>query len=112
MKTNQNKVELTGYVGRDAEIRELKKGIKIANFSLATSEGYRNKNGDWVDNTTWHRIVLWNDAATKAAAEIKKGIKVSLSGKLSYRDYENSKGEKVSVVEIVANDFEIIPKES
>lgn len=112
MKTNQNKVELVGYVGKDAEMREIRSGIKIASFSLATSEGYRNRKGDWVDNTTWHRIVLWNENASKAATEVKKGTKVSVTGKISYRNYEDSNGEKKYIVEIVATEFEVIPKEN
>jgi single-strand DNA-binding protein len=112
MKTNVNKVELVGFAGRDAEVKEIKKGIKLANFSLATSDGYRGKNGDWVDNTSWHNIVFWNDLADKAGDEIKKGSRVSLIGKINYRTYETQSGEKRNVTEIVATEFEIIPRES
>ncbi len=111
MKTNTNKVELVGYAGRDAELREIKKGVSLANFSLATSESYRDKNGEWKSNTSWHRIVLWNDNAKKATKEVKKGALVSLSGKLNYRTYETQSGDKRSITEIVAYDFEIIPRE-
>jgi single-strand DNA-binding protein len=111
MKTNMNKVELIGYAGKDAELKEIKNGIKLANFSLATSDGYRGKNGDWVDNTTWHYIVLWNDMAKKAAEEVKKGSKVSVTGKLNYRTYETQSGEKRYITEIVASELQIIPKE-
>ena len=112
MKTNMNKVELIGYAGRDAEVKEIKKGISLAFFSLATSDGYRGKNGDWVDNTTWHRIVMWNDIAQKAAEEVKKGSHVSLVGKINYRNYETETGEKRYVTEIVAQEFQVIPKEN
>jgi single-strand DNA-binding protein len=112
MKTNVNKVELVGFAGKDAEIREIKKGVKLVSFSLATSEGYRGKNGDWVDNTTWHQVVMWNEMAEKANEEIKKGSRVSLTGKLNYRTYETQSGEKRYVTEIVAHEFEIIPKEN
>jgi len=108
MKTNLNKVELIGFAGMNAEVKEIKKGMKIARFSLATSDGYKNKAGEWVNSTTWHNIVLWNDSAEKAAAEVKKGSRISLTGKISYRNYENKAGEKRNTVEIVANSFEIL----
>jgi len=111
MKANLNKVELVGYAGRDAEVKEIKKGINLASFSLATSESYRDKNGDWVSNTSWHNIVMWNDVAKKAGEEIKKGSKVSLSGKLNYRTYETKTGEKRYVAEIIVYEFEVIPRE-
>ena len=108
MKTNLNKVELIGFAGMNAEVKEIKKGVKVANFRLATSDGYKDKAGEWVNSTTWHNIVLWNDSAEKAAAEVKKGSRVSLTGKISYRNYENKAGEKRSTVEIIANGFEIL----
>jgi single-strand DNA-binding protein len=111
MRTNINKVELAGYAGRDAEVREIKSGINVASFSLATSENYRDKNGEWISSTSWHNIVMWNDIAKKAAEEIKKGTHVSLTGKISYRNYETKTGEKRYVAEIVVNDFKVNPKE-
>ncbi len=111
MKTNINKVELIGYAGRDAEVREIRSGISLASFSLATSENYRDKNGDWQSNTSWHNIVLWNDNAKKAGEEIKKGSRVSVTGKINYRNYESKSGEKRYVTEIIVNEFEVIPKE-
>jgi len=111
MKTNINKVELAGYAGRDAEVREIKSGISLASFSLATSENYRDKNGDWVSNTSWHNIIMWNDVARKAAEEIRKGTHVSLTGKINYRNYETKTGEKRYVTEIIVNEFSVIPKE-
>jgi len=112
MKTNMNKVELVGYAGRDVEVKEVRKGINLASFSLATSENYRDKSGEWVSNTSWHNIVMWNDIAKKAGEEIRKGSQVSLTGKLSYRNYETKGGEKRYVAEIVATEFQVVPKES
>jgi len=110
MKTNINKVELVGFAGMDAEVRNIKDNMQQASFSLATSESFKNKNGEWVNTTTWHRIVLWNENAKKAAELVKKGARVSLSGKLNYRTYETDKGEKRLIVEIVANALEVLPK--
>ena len=108
MKTNLNKVELIGFAGMNAEVKEIKKGVKVANFRLATSDGYKDKAGEWVNSTTWHNIVLWNDSAEKAAAEVKKGSRVSLTGKISYRNYENKAGEKRNIVEIIAYDLQLV----
>jgi len=108
MKTNINKVELVGFAGMNAEVKEIKKGIKLGRFSLATSEGYKNKNGEWVNSTSWHNIVLWNKAAEKAAEIVKKGLRVAVTGRINYRSYETSSGEKRMTVEIMANDLEII----
>ena len=111
MKTNTNKVELTGFAGTDPEVRELSKNAKIAQFSLATSDGYRDKAGNWINNTTWHRIVLWNANAEKAEKEISKGAKVNLTGKISYRSYQTASGEKRYITEIVATECTVIPKD-
>ena len=108
MKTNLNKVELVGFAGMNAEVKEIKKGVKVANFRLATSEGYKNKTGEWVNSTTWHNIVLWNGSAEKAAETVKKGARISLTGKISYRNYESKTGEKRNIVEIVANSLELV----
>jgi single-strand DNA-binding protein len=108
MKTNINKVELIGYAGKDAEFKEIKKGVAMTRFSLATSEGYKNRNNEWVNNTSWHNIVVWNENATKAADAVKKGACVSVTGKLNYRNYEGKDGQKRYTVEIVAETVEIV----
>ncbi len=108
MKTNINKVELAGFAGMDVEIKEVKRGVKFGRFSLATSEGYRNTNGEWVNNTTWHNIVLWNDMAEKAEGAVKKGAFVTLTGKINYRNYETKDGQKRNAVEIMASNIEIM----
>jgi len=108
MKTNVNKVELTGFAGMDAEVREIRKGVKFASFRMATSEGYKNRNGEWVNSTSWHNIVLWNDGADKAAEAVKKGSRVSVVGKINYRAYETKDGQKRIAVEIVASNIDVM----
>ncbi len=110
MKTNMNKVELIGFAGMNPEIRELAGNVKIARFPLATKENYRDKNGDWISNTTWHHVVLWNDNASQAINAIKKGDRVHITGKVSYRTYEASNGEKRFSAEIVAYECKVISK--
>ncbi|MDD3876454.1 MAG: single-stranded DNA-binding protein [Bacteroidales bacterium] len=108
MKTNVNKVELVGFAGMDAEVREIRKGMRVARFSLATRENYKNSEGEWVSNTIWHRIVLWNANADIAAEAVKKGSKVSVTGRINQKSYETVKGEKRFVVEILAKNLTIV----
>ena len=105
MKTT-NKVELNGYIGIDPEVKTLKNGSKVAHFTLATDETYKNKEGEWVKNTTWHRISLWNQAADKAADVLRKGMRVALIGKIVNRQYTDKDGNKKTISEILAGTFE------
>jgi single-strand DNA-binding protein len=93
-----NKVELNGFAGNNPDVITIK-------------EGYKNKKGEWVKETTWHRIVLWNKVAEQAKTLIKKGTRVSLIGKIVNNSFTNSKGEKKYSTEIVCNGFEIITHE-
>jgi len=105
MKTT-NKVELNGYIGIDPEVKTLKNGSKVAHFTLATDEAYKNKEGEWVKNTTWHRVSLWNKEADKAADVLKKGMRVALTGKIVNRQYTDKEGNKRMISEILASTFE------
>lgn len=94
MKSLRNSVQLIGRLGMDPEFVELKSGKKIAKFSLATNESYRNQKGERIDETQWHNIVAWERKAIFANDYLKKGMEVALEGKLVHRQYENSEGEK------------------
>jgi single-strand DNA-binding protein len=83
----------------------------VANFTLATDENYKNKEGEWVKNTTWHRISLWNKDADKAAAELKKGMRIALTGKIVNKQYTDKDGVKRTMSEILANTFEMVKTE-
>lgn len=109
METSVNKVELMGFVGKDAEVTTLKTNAKVARFSIATSERYQNKTGEWISDTTWHNIVLWNKAAELATEQIKKGVRLSLVGKIVNRTWEDKEGKKHYITEIQAFSFEIMP---
>ena len=106
MKT-LNKVELSGYIGVEPEVKTLSNGSKMLRFSLATSEDYKSKTGEWVKNTTWLNIVMWNNTAEKAAEILKKGIQLSLTGKLVNRQYTDKLGNKKYIFEILATTFEL-----
>ena len=80
-----NRVILIGNLGRDPEIRRLENGATVAKFPLATSESYRDKNGDWRDNTEWHNVVAWRALADRAGRNLKKGSLVYVEGKPKFR---------------------------
>ena len=77
-----NKVILIGNLGKDPEVRYLDNGVSVANLSLATSENYKNKDGEKVTQTEWHDIVLWRGLAEVAEKYLKKGSSVYIEGKL------------------------------
>ena len=88
-----NKVILVGNLGRDPEVRTLESGVKVARFSLATTESYNDRNtGQRVDQTEWHNIVLWRRTAEIAEKYLKKGNQVYLEGKLQTRSYQDKDG--------------------
>lgn len=105
MEKSVNKVELCGFAGTDPEIKNLN-GKSMLRFSLATNSSYKNQKDEWVRDTAWHKIVMWNKTADEAQALIKKGSLVSLKGKITYRQAPDNKGGKQLVTEITAYSFE------
>ena len=99
----KNTVHLIGRVGITPEVKEIT-GTKVANFSLATSEKYKNKAGEKVEKTEWHNLVLWRGLADVAELYIKKGDLISVDGKISYRSWEKD-GEKKYMTEIVVSNL-------
>jgi len=106
MEKSINKVELSGFAGMDPEVRTMKNGAQMLRFSLATSSSYKNSKEEWVRDTTWHNIVLWDNVAELALDKIKKGTFVSITGKIVNRQYTDKNGVKQNVVEIRAMSFE------
>jgi single-strand DNA-binding protein len=100
---NENKVQLTGYAGTDIQVYEFREGSKVARFTLGTHEYFKNKLGEWVDTTSWHRIVLWNDQAEVAVKAVKRGLPISITGRLTYRFFETPDGEKRLMAEVIAS---------
>ena len=110
-----NKVILLGHLGKDPEVKKLDSGKSVANFSLATSEVYKNKEGEKVTNTEWHNIVLWSPLAEIAESYLKKGSQLYLEGKISNRSYEDKDGVKKYISEVVGRDITLLgrpPNES
>jgi len=105
-----NKVLLIGNTGNDPDTRYLDNGNAVGSFSLATSESYTNKQGEKVQQTEWHKIVVWGKTAEIAEKYVKKGMKLAIEGKIKYRNYENKEGQKVYVTEIYADRMEMLSK--
>lgn len=103
-----NKAILVGNVGKDPEVRHLEGGISVARFSLATSESYKNKNGEQVKNTEWHNIVAWRQLADLAEKYIRKGSQIYVEGKITNRQYDDKEGNKRYVSEIVADSIRLL----
>tara|TARA_B100000925_G_scaffold206466_1_gene156968 strand:- start:278 stop:691 length:414 start_codon:yes stop_codon:yes gene_type:complete len=103
-----NKAILLGNLGKDPEVRRLDDGRAVANFSIATSETYKNKAGERVTNTEWHNVVLWSPLAEIAESYLKKGSQVYIEGKISNRSYEDKDGIKKYVSEVVGRDITLL----
>ena len=98
-----NKVMLIGRLGRDPEIRYTQSGNAVASFSIATSEYWRDKQGQRQEKTEWHDIVAWDRLADQAQSYLKKGSMVYIEGKLQTRSWDDQQGQKKYRTEVVAN---------
>ena len=107
-----NKVQLIGNLGKDPEMSLLEGNICVAKFSLATTESYRNKNGELITDTEWHHIVLWRGLAELADKYLVKGSMVYIEGKIKTRHYDDKEGVKKYVTEIVADNMIMLDKKS
>jgi len=105
-----NKVILVGNLGKDPEVRHLENGRAVANFSLATSETYKNKAGERVTNTEWHNVVLWTPLAEIAERFLKKGGQVYIEGKMTTRSWDDQEGNKRYTTEVVGRELTLLGK--
>ena len=105
MSTLRNKVQLIGNLGNDPEIIALESGRKLAKFSLATNESYKDVNGEKQTKTDWHNIVAWGKTAEIIEKYVTKGKEVAVEGKLTTRSYETKEGEKRYITEVVCNEL-------
>ncbi|MFT5791238.1 MAG: single-strand DNA-binding protein [Saprospiraceae bacterium] len=105
MSTLRNKVQLIGNLGNNPEIITLESGKKLAKFSIATNESYKNAQGEKVQNTEWHNVVAWNATAEIVEKYLEKGKEIAIEGKLTSRSYDDKDGNKRYVTEIVCNEL-------
>lgn len=104
----KNKVQLIGRLGTNPEIKTLEGGRKLARFSLATNENYRNTKGERVTETQWHNIVAWGKVAEIAEKYLKKGSEIAIEGKLINRNYNDKDGNKKYFTEVQVNEVLMI----
>jgi len=98
-----NEVMLIGYVGADPESRQFETGSEVARLRVATSESYKDRDGEWQDKTEWHTVVAWNKLSEKVMQSVHKGNLVYVKGKLTHREWEDDDGNKRYSTEVVAS---------
>ncbi len=118
MNALRNKVSLIGRLGAQPEVTTFETGRTLARFTLAVNEGYKDKDGNWQDNTQWHTINAWGVIADRVKKALNKGQEVMVEGKLVNQTYETKTGEKRYSTIIEATEFlllssksDIIPKQ-
>ncbi len=105
-----NKVLLLGNLGKDPEVQTLEGNIKVAKFSLATTEAYKDENGQLHTHTEWHNIILWRGLADLAEKYLRKGSSVHIEGKNRTRSFDDKQGVKRYVTEIIAEQLILLDK--
>jgi single-strand DNA-binding protein len=110
MSTLRNKVQLIGHVGNDPEILNLESGKKLAKFSIATNESYKNSKGEKITDTQWHNIVAWGKTAELIENYVPKGKEIGIEGKLTSRSYEDKDGVKKYITEVVCSELLLMGK--
>jgi len=110
MNQVKNKVQLIGHLGQDPDIKTFENDKKVANMSLATSEQYKNAQGEKITETQWHSVVAWGKLAEIAEKYLVKGTEVVVEGKLVNKNYTDKQGIKRYVTEVQANELLILTK--
>ena len=105
-----NKVTMIGNLGKDPEIQQLEGNVSVAKVSLATTETFKDRNGQPHTETEWHTVVLWRALAELAGSYLRKGSLVYVEGKLKTRHYEDKDGKTRHVTEIIADQIIMLDK--
>ena len=103
-----NKVILVGRLGKDPDLRYTASGTAVANFTLATSERYKDRNGESQERTEWHNIVVWRNLAEICGKYLKKGKQIYIEGKIQTRSYDDRDGNKRYITEIVVDQMQML----
>ena len=107
-KGTGNKVILVGNLGDDPEVKTTPSGVQVANFSLATSEAWTDKDGERQERAEWHRLVLWRKLAEITGQYLNKGNKIYIEGKLQTRSWEDQNGQRRYTTEVVVDQLEML----
>lgn len=105
MSALTNHVQIIGHLGKDPEIKTTQAGKKNARFNVAAREAYVNPEGKRVENTQWISVVAWEGLATISEKYLHKGKQVAICGRINTRQYEDAKGEKKWITEVIASDI-------
>lgn len=105
MNQLKNSVRLLGNLGANPELRELPSGKKLARINLATSESYKDAEGNKVTETQWHNLVAWGKTAEYASKYLTKGSKIAIEGKLINKNFNDKDGNKRYLTEIYVNEI-------
>ena len=108
MNNLKNSVRLIGNLGQTPEVKDLSNGKKLAKFSMAINESYKNEAGERVTDTQWHNITAWGKQAELVSKLLKKGSEVAIEGKLTNNTYTDKDGVKRYSTEIVLNEFTMV----
>ena len=98
-----NKIILIGNLGQDPELRYTSSGVAVASYSMATSESWKDQDGNIQEKTQWHKLVAWRKLAEIVGEYLKKGSKVYVEGRIQYRSYDDKNGVKRDITEIVVD---------
>lgn len=107
-----NKVILVGNLGKDPELRYTASGVAVATFSLATSERFKDRNGEQQERTEWHNVVAWRQLAEICGKFLHKGKQVYIEGKIQTRSYDDRDGNKRYITEIVADQMQMLSRQN
>jgi single-strand DNA-binding protein len=110
MNALRNRVQLIGNLGANPEVKNFDKGKKLAKFSLATNESFKNAQGDLVKETQWHNLIAWGKTAEIVEKLLKKGSEIAVEGKLVSRSYTDKEGTKRYITEIEVSEFLMFDK--
>lgn len=108
MNTLKNKVNLIGRIGAKPIAQVFESGAKKIRLSVATNERYKDKKGDWVDNTQWHTVIAWGKLCDRVEKVLDKGSEVVIEGRIVNRTYETKEGEKRFSTEIELSEFVLL----
>lgn len=107
-----NQVIILGNLGKDPELKHTQTGKSVATFSVATTDKWKDNNGQWHEKTEWHNIVVWGAKADNCAQYLSKGSSVYIDGKISTRTWDDRDGNKKYKTEIIANEVLFLNKKS
>jgi len=108
MTTSKNRVQLSGHLGSDPELKTIESGRKLAKFSIATHESYKNNKGDTITETHWHYVTAWGKMAEFIQESLHKGTEVAIEGKLQSRSYTDKDGQKRYYTDVQATEIHMI----